>query len=248
MKKILKNKINNLVIYTKAQKLLSKTLFNGNFIKVIEEKYLLPNNKTIIREKIIKNENKNAVIIIPMTPHNKLLLVSQNRVGGNVSLEFPSGYIEEGETVIDGAKRELREETGYEGTNFEIIDKYSPLVGIDNSTIYIVIAYNCEKNYPQNLSDSEYIKYDIFTFNEMEELINENIIDSGGTKLAFYKLTKILLQNELGNKNILLHQLYKEREDETNLRKYQQKLYSDIYNQEEKDIDKTIEYLKTLMK
>ena len=57
MKKNLKNKINNLVIYTKAQKLLSKTLFNGNFIKVIEEKYLLPNNKTIIREKIIKNEN-----------------------------------------------------------------------------------------------------------------------------------------------------------------------------------------------
>ena len=122
------------------------------------------------------------------------------------------------------------------------------LVGIDNSTIYIVLAYNCEKNYPQNLSDSEYIKYDIFTFNEMEELINENIIDSGGTKLAFYKLTKILLQNELGNKNILLHQLYKEREEETNLRKYQQKIYSDIYNQEEKDNDKTIEYLKILMK
>ena len=111
-----------------------------------------------------------------------------------------------------------------------------------------MIAYNCEKNYSQNLSDDEYIKYDTFTFDEMEELINDNIINSGGTKLAFYKLTKILLQNELGNKNILLHQLYKEREEETNLRKYQQKLYSDIYNQEEKDIDKTIEYLKTLVK
>lgn len=246
MKRELDSKFNNLVIHTKAQKILSRILYNGNFIQLIQEKYRLPNNKIITREKIVKNNNKDSVIIIAITPDNKLLLVAQNRVIGNASIEFPSGYIEEGETIIEGAKRELQEETGYVGTNFKIIDQYSPLVSIDNSTIFIVVAYNCEKKYPQNLSDNEYIKYEIFTYEEVEELIDNNLINSGGTKLAFYKLTKRLLQNEIDNRNALLNQIYSEREEENKLRNDVQKVYSDMYDQESRDIEKAVRYLKTL--
>ena len=148
--------------------------------------------------------------------------------------------------IIEGAKRELQEETGYVGTKFEIIDQYSPLVSIDNSTIYIVVAYNCEKKYPQNLGDNEYIKYDIFTYEDVEELINNNLINSGGTKLAFYKLTKRLLQNEFDHKNALLNQIYSEREEENKLRNDVQIVYSDMYDQESRDIEKAVRYLKTL--
>lgn len=196
MKDELKNKINNLIIYTKAKSIFEKTLFEGNFIKVIQEKYLLPNNIEIVRERIVKNQNKSAVIIVPMTSDGKVLLVSQNRVGSNVSIEFPSGYIENGEGVLEAAARELKEETGYAGINLEIIDKYCPMVGIDNSTIYIVVAYGCVKKYVENLSSDEYILYNKFTYTEVQELIDNNLINSGGTKLAFYKLEKLLLQRE----------------------------------------------------
>ena len=44
-----------------------------------------------------------------------------------MSLEFPSGLIDPGETLVQGAERELLEETGYHGT----IESVSPVVYAD---------------------------------------------------------------------------------------------------------------------
>ncbi len=63
---------------------------------------------------------KAAVVIAPMTPEGKLVLVQQERIPVRALLwEFPAGQIEEedssDEAVVRAtAVRELREETGYE--------------------------------------------------------------------------------------------------------------------------------------
>ena len=48
---------------------------------------------------------KEAVIVIAITSDNKFILVAQNRIDNKVSLEFPSGYIEDGETYISAAPK-----------------------------------------------------------------------------------------------------------------------------------------------
>ena len=188
MNKELKLKIHNLIKITNAKLISSTSSYNGKFIKIIKERYLLPNNKIIERERIEKNNKKEAVIIIAITENNKYILVVQNRVNNIVSIEFPSGYIEENETIEESAIRELIEETGYISSDIEVIDNYYSQVGIDTSVVNIVIAYNCKKVSEQNLDDGEYINYLEFTFNEVRELINNNYIKSVGNKLAFYEL------------------------------------------------------------
>ena len=113
MKKELTDKVNNLIRITKAEFLSSKSLYQGKFIELIEEQYLLPNDVVMRRERIIKNKNKQAVIVVAITEDDKYILVAQNRINGMTTLEFPAGYMEENETVTEASLRELLEETGY---------------------------------------------------------------------------------------------------------------------------------------
>ena len=197
----LNKKINYLYNSVKAKHIDTKKLYQGRFIDLIEEEYLLPNNKTITRERIIKNMHKEAVIVIAITDDNKYILLAQNRIDNKVSLEFPSGYIEDGETCIEGAVRELLEETGYVSNSVNYLDSYYSQLGIDSSITHIVVANNCIKQYNQTLSPHEYINYMKFTFEELTELINENIINGVGNKLAFYEL--LYLNNNKNKSRVL---------------------------------------------
>ena len=188
MNKLLYTKLNNLFSKTKATHILSETLYNGKFIKLISEKYKLPNNKIIDRERIEKNSNKESVIIISITKENKFILVVQNRINELTSIEFPSGYIEDNETIEEAANRELQEEVGYISNDITILDSYCSSLGIDASIVNIVLARNCIKTGEQRLSESEYINFDEFSFDELCSIVKENYINGCGNKLAFYEL------------------------------------------------------------
>lgn len=203
MNTILENKVSNLFLNTKAKYLSTKTLFKGKFIDLIEEEYLLPNNVIMTRERIIKNKGKQAVIIIAITNDNKYILVSQNRINEMTTLEFPSGYIEENENIIEASARELLEETGYIASYIEQIDSYYTQISIDSSIVNIVIAYNCVKTNEQNLGRYEYINYDKFTLKELKELIINNYINGAGNKLAYYELL-YLSREKIDNKTKVL--------------------------------------------
>ena len=99
------------------------------------------------KEKVIKNNGKNSVIIIAITQNKEYIITFQNRIKDKIIAEFPSGYIENGEDPISAAKRELKEETGYITSNLFIVDEAYTCPGIDNSVTYIVIANNCIKTH-----------------------------------------------------------------------------------------------------
>lgn len=188
MNNLLYTKLNNLFSKTKATHISSKTLYNGKFIKLISEKYKLPNNKIIDRERVEKNSNKESVIIIAITKENKFILVVQNRINELTSIEFPSGYIEEDESAEEAANRELQEEVGYISNDITILDSYRSSLGIDASIVNIVLAKKCIKISEQNLGENEYINFDEFSYDELCSIVKENYINGCGNKLAFYEL------------------------------------------------------------
>jgi len=188
MNKDLKDKINKLIKETKATSIGTVTLYEGNFITLIRENYKLPNGTIMPRERIIKNKNKPAVVVVAKTTDNKYLLVVQNRVQGITSVEFPAGYVEPGEDILFAANRELMEETGYESDELEILDSYNTSLGIDGSKVYIVTANNCIKKHEQSLDEYEFINYDAFTLDELKELVDNHYVNGAGNKLAFYEI------------------------------------------------------------
>jgi ADP-ribose pyrophosphatase YjhB (NUDIX family) len=70
------------------------------------------------------------VVVVAVDNRGRLLLVRQFRPAIKaLSLELPSGHVEIGETPEEAARKELLEETGHVGGNFELLTKLSPAIG-----------------------------------------------------------------------------------------------------------------------
>ena len=184
--KMLLEKITKLYDKVKGKLTKEEILYRGDFIKLIREFYSLPNNRTITREKIVKNGGKDSVIIVATDSNGDYILTFQTRINDKIIAEFPSGYIENGEDVIEAAKRELKEETGYVSDIVTLLDEFYYSVGIDNSICYIVRMKNSVKAFDVN--SNENLTYGIFTEEELKYLLNNNIMCGGLNKLAYYSL------------------------------------------------------------
>ena len=184
--KMLLEKITNIYEKVKGKLTKEEILYSGDFINLIKEVYSLPNNKTITREKIVKNGGKDSVIIVATDSNGNYILTFQTRINDKIIAEFPSGYIENGEDVIEVAKRELKEETGYVSDNVTLLDESYYSVGIDNSVCCIVRMKNCVKAF--NVNPNENLTYGIFTEEELKYLLNNNIMCGSLNKLAYYSL------------------------------------------------------------
>jgi ADP-ribose pyrophosphatase len=118
--------------------LSSEAVFDGNLLHVRRDRVRLPNGDTAMREWIA---HPGAVVILAMLDNGHLLFERQFRYAArNVFLELPAGKIDAGEHPLDTAKRELREETGYQATVWRYLGVMHPCIGYADEKIEIFWA------------------------------------------------------------------------------------------------------------
>lgn len=176
-----KEKLEELNDYIKELKVIKRELVgedNKGYIKVRHYNFLLNNNIVIVRDKIIKgNVNGSAVVTLPVTKDNEILLVVQPRVvREGVLVELPAGYIEDNENPIESIKRELLEETGYTFNNIKHLSSYYQDQGCSDAYNYAYLALDCEKIKEQNLDKDEFIRYFLCDYSEALELVDRGYI------------------------------------------------------------------------
>jgi 8-oxo-dGTP pyrophosphatase MutT (NUDIX family) len=102
-------------------------------------------------------ETVNWVNVVALTKEGKFVMIEQYRHGSDtVELEIPGGMIDpEDSSPLEAGLRELREETGYVGTQAEVIGQIFPNPAIMNNTCYTVLVRDCELKHELQLDYGE---------------------------------------------------------------------------------------------
>lgn len=130
----------------------------------------------------------NWVNVVATTPDRKLVMIEQYRHGsGTVELEIPGGMIDAQDTSpLEAGIRELREETGYAGTNARLLGDVFPNPAIMSNTCYTVLVENCAQDHAVEFDHAEDLQTRLVPFDEVPALVASGKIRHSLVAVALY--------------------------------------------------------------
>ena len=161
-----------------------EVLHTSNFLNLVEEDIELPTGIVVQRLTV---EHSGAVVVIPILDTGHMVMVKQYRHAVQKHLlEFPAGTLEQGETPLDCAKRELAEEIGQEAAIWKDLGLLHPAPGFCNEVQHVFIASNLSPVESKPDEDEILEIFDI-TPAEFDDMILRGQITDAKSIALFYK-------------------------------------------------------------
>jgi ADP-ribose pyrophosphatase len=129
-------------------------IHQGRVFNLVRENVTLDNGVTTDMEIV---EHPGATAIIPLLSDTRVLLLKQYRHALRKYIwEIPAGTLDTTEAILDCAKRELVEETGYSAGQWQKLAELTPVPGYSNERIHIYLATDLQRA-EQHLDTDEII-------------------------------------------------------------------------------------------
>jgi ADP-ribose pyrophosphatase len=126
----------------------SRTVYDGRFIDVTLERWGEQDREIV--------EHPGAVAIVAVDRDGSVTLVRQRREATRKALvELPAGTLEEGESPLASARRELEEETGLAGGSWREATVFYTTPGFCREQMHLFIAEDLERGESSPADDEE---------------------------------------------------------------------------------------------
>lgn len=133
-----------------------------------------------------------AVVVLPITSDGEVVLIEEWRQAvGRVNRGIPAGTVEREDTDLEAtARRELREETGYEADRMTHLTSVEPLNGAADSVHHYFLAEGCAPTGGRDLDVDESIRSVEESYEAFRESVRAGEIRDGRAMLAvsYYEL------------------------------------------------------------
>lgn len=115
--------------------------------------------------------------VIAETPEGEIVMVWQHRFGTDaLSLEIPGGVVDPGESPLEAARRELREESGYDADAFELISVVEPNPALQGNRCHTFLARGARLAFDTAFDDLEDLEVVLLPKHEIAERIDDGTV------------------------------------------------------------------------
>ena len=169
----------------KPKRLSRTVIYENPWVNLYVDRVQFPGGRIIEKHHVLEFE-KEAVAVVVEDAQGQVLLVHAYRyTTDTIEWEVPAGIVERGESIVEAAKREVREESGYETEDHELIYTYYPINGISNKVFHVVRGRATKGT---GVFDHNEVKeYRWVSRAEIREMIRDRAVRDG------YTLTALLL-------------------------------------------------------
>jgi 8-oxo-dGTP pyrophosphatase MutT (NUDIX family) len=169
----------------KPEQLAREIVYQSRWVNLYKDTVRFPNGFVIDKFHLLDFERE-AVAAVMENANGEVIFARIPRyTTGLAEWELPAGGMEVGEEILESAKRELLEETGYTSTDHELVYTYYPMNGQANQIFHIVFCKAGDK--VQDFDPNEVSDIRWFSRNEIKQLLRDQKVKDG------FSLTALLL-------------------------------------------------------
>ena len=173
------------------ERLDSERLLETPYFALRSDRLRLPGGA--VKEAYYVIERPDAAIIFPLTKEDEVILVRQYRPPlGRMELGLPAGLVEEGEKPEAAARRELLEETGYAGGEWEALGSLASSPSLKDNWAYLFLARGVEESALPDPDEHELVEVVRVPAEGMLDLIRAGeIVSSSGVAAVMLALKRL---------------------------------------------------------
>lgn len=170
-----------------------RVYYRGRVLDLWVDQVSLPNRKgTFVREVV---GHRPGVAVVPVLPDGRILLVDQYRYAVRRRVwEIPAGLLEARERPLDGARRELLEETGYQAATWQPLGEVYSSPGFCEEKVHLYLATGLTRQGRPRPDRDELVRVKTFTATQLGRWLDQRRIQDSktvaGLCLAWRKLSR----------------------------------------------------------
>ncbi|HEY0129437.1 MAG TPA: NUDIX hydrolase [Rubrobacteraceae bacterium] len=170
------------------KRLSSEKLMETPYFALRSDKLQLPDGA--VKDPYYVIERPDAAIVFPLTESGEVVLVRQYRPAiGRVELGLPAGLVEEGEEPEKAARRELQEETGYSGGEWESLGAVASSPSLKDNWAHLYLARGVQRTGSQQPDEHERLEVVLVPVGEiLSEIRAGSIVSSSGVAAVLLAL------------------------------------------------------------
>lgn len=163
-------------------RLARQTLYTSPWVNLHVDRVEFPGDRIIERHHFLEFPSKSVGVLVENDASQLLLVEAYRYVTGTVEWEIPAGHIDDGETVLAAAEREVNEEGGYATAGHRLIYSFYPIPGIGDALHHVVYCQAVGQGADFDRSEVRAVRW--FSRSELQTLLDAKTLHDGYTVTA----------------------------------------------------------------
>ena len=173
------------------ERLSSERLIETPYFALRSDRLRLPDGA--VKDPYYVIERPDAAIVFPLTEEDEVVLVRQYRPAiEGIELGLPAGLVDEGEEPEKAARRELLEETGYAGGEWEPLGSLASSPSLKDNWAHLYLARGVARSAAPRPDEYERVEVVLVPVGEILSAISAGeIVSSSGVAAALLALNRL---------------------------------------------------------